>query len=161
MEKKTYTLVKSLKHFLTYVGYNNIKVFVPCPDVKDILSQQDFLVSRGKCISQIQEYDLEIKPTKIIKWKGLENMMTEINQESIEVGEKEQVNISISEIENNEWYSYIIYYLKNLAFPDHLVEHKRRALRLKAMKYFLTEDGLGWRNTNGVILKCVGKEEVD
>jgi hypothetical protein len=55
----------------------------------------------------------------------------------------------------------VIYYLKNLTCPDHLVEHKRRALRLKSMKYFLTEDGLGWRNPDGVILRCVNKEEAD
>jgi hypothetical protein len=143
------------------VGYNKIKAFVPYPTVKDVLSQQDFLGSRGKWVSQIQEYDLEIKPTKIIKGQGLEKMMTKINQEAIEVGQKEQVNIVVSEIENNEWYSDIIYYLKNLTCPDHLVEHKRRALRLKSMKYFLTEDGLGWRNPDGVILRCVDKEEVD
>jgi hypothetical protein len=27
------------------------------------------------------------------------------------------------------------------------------------MKYCLTEDGLGWRNPDGVILRCVNKEE--
>jgi hypothetical protein len=88
-------------------------------------------------------------------------MMTKSNQEAIEVGQKEQVNIVVSEIENNEWYSDIIYYLKNLTCPDHLVEHKIRALRLKAMKYCLIEEGLGWRNPDGVILRCVDKEEVD
>jgi len=62
-----------------------------------------------------------MKPTKIIKWKGLEKMMIEINHEAIEVGEREQVNIVISDIENNEWYSDIIYYLKKFTFPDHLV----------------------------------------
>ena len=85
-------------------------------------------------------------------------MMKESNQETIEVGQKEQVNIVVSEIENNEWYSDIIYYLKNLTCPNHLVEHKRRALSLKAMKYFLTENGLGWRNPDGVILRCVDKK---
>jgi hypothetical protein len=102
-EKQAYALVKSLKHFLTYVGYNKIKSFIPYPTVKDVLSQQDFLGSRGKWVSQIQEYDLEIKTTKIIKGQGLAKMMIEINQEAIEVGEKERVNIIISEIENNEW----------------------------------------------------------
>jgi hypothetical protein len=29
------------------------------------------------------------------------------------------------------------------------------------MKYFLTEDGLEWRNPDGVILRCVNKEEDD
>jgi hypothetical protein len=154
-EKHAYVVVKSLKHFRTYVGYNKIKAFFPYPVVKDVLSQQDCLGSRGKWVSQIHEYDLDIKPTKIIKGKGLEKMMTESNQEAIEVGEKEQVNIVISEIKNYEWYMDIIYYLKNLTCYDHLLEHKRRALRLKAMKYFLTENGLGWRNQDGVILRCV------
>jgi hypothetical protein len=42
-----------------------------------------------------------------------------------------------------------------------LVDHKRRALRLKAMKYCLTQDGLRWRNPDGVILRCVNKEEAN
>jgi hypothetical protein len=73
-------------------------------------------------------------------------MMIESNEEAIEVGEKEHINIIISEIKNNEWHSYAIYYLKNLTFPNHLVEHKRRAMRLKTMNDFLTKNGLGWRN---------------
>jgi hypothetical protein len=71
---------------------------------------------------------LEIKPSKIIKGQGLAKMLTESNQEAIEMGEKEQINVVISEIEDDEWYSNIIYYLKNLTCPDHLVDHKRRDL---------------------------------
>ena len=61
----------------------------------------------------------------------------------------------VSELEHDEWYSDIIYYLKNLSCPDHLVDYKRRALRLKAMKYCLTEDGLSWKDPNGFLLRCV------
>jgi hypothetical protein len=85
-KKQAYTLVKSLKHFQTYVGYNKIRAFVPYPVVKDVLSQQDCLGSRGKWVSQIQEYDLEIMPTNIIKGQGLAKMMKKINQEAIELG---------------------------------------------------------------------------
>jgi hypothetical protein len=138
-------LVKSLKHFRNYIGYNKIKAYVPYPAVKDVLSQQDCMGTRGKWVSKIQEYDLEIKPTKIIKGQGLAQMLTESNQEAIQMGESEQVNVMISELEHDEWYSDIVYYLKNLSCPDHLVDYKRRALRLKAMKYCLTEDGLGWK----------------
>jgi hypothetical protein len=84
------------------VGYNKIKPFVPYPVVKDVLSQQDFLRSRGKWVSQIQEYYLEINPTKIIRGQGMEKIMTKSNQEAIEVGQNNQVNIIISDIENNE-----------------------------------------------------------
>jgi hypothetical protein len=74
-------------------------------------------------------------------------------------GRKEKINVGISEIEDDKWYSYIIYYLKNLTCPNNVFDHKRISLRLKAMKYCLTQDGLGWRNLDGVILKCVNKEE--
>jgi hypothetical protein len=134
---------------------------VPYPAVKDVLSQQDFLGTRGKWVSKIQEYDLEIKPTKIIKGQGLAKMLTESNEESIQMGENDQINVIVSELEHDEWYADIIYYLKNLSCPDHLVDHKRRALKLKAMKYCLTQDGLGWKNPDGIILRCVNKDEAD
>ena len=59
----------------------------------------------------------------------------------------------------DEWYKDIIYYLKNLSCLDHLVDHQRRALRLKASNYILTQDGLGCKNPDGIILKCVNLDE--
>jgi hypothetical protein len=82
-EKQAYALVKSLKHFRNYVGYNKIKAYVPYPAVKDVLSQQDCMGTRGKWVSKIQKYDLEIEPTKIIKGQGLAQTLTESNQEAI------------------------------------------------------------------------------
>jgi hypothetical protein len=40
-EKQAYALVKSLKHFRSYVGYNKIKAYVPYPIGKDVSNQQD------------------------------------------------------------------------------------------------------------------------
>ena len=57
MDKQDYALVKSLKHFITYVGYSKIIGYVPHAAVKDIMSQQDCLGIRGKWVSKIQEYD--------------------------------------------------------------------------------------------------------
>ena len=48
MEKQAYALVKSLKHFRTYLGYSKIIGYVPHAAVKDIMSQQDCLGIRGK-----------------------------------------------------------------------------------------------------------------
>jgi hypothetical protein len=45
--------------------------YVPNPAVKDVLSQVEGLGSRGRWIAKIQEYDLEIRPTKLIKGQGL------------------------------------------------------------------------------------------
>jgi len=85
--------VKSLKHFRNYVGYNNIKSCVPCPTVKDVLSQQDFMGTRGKWVSKIQEYDLEIKLTNIVKGHSLSQILIERNEEAIQMGESKQVNV--------------------------------------------------------------------
>ena len=64
------------------------------------------------------------------------------------------------EFEKHDWYSDIIYCLKHLSCPPHLVEHRKGALRrLKANKYCLLQDGLGWKNPDGVILRCVGEDE--
>ena len=71
MEKQAYALVKDLRHFRVYVGYSKIVGYVPHSAVKDILSQQDCLGVRGKWVSKIQEYDLEIRPTKLVKDQGL------------------------------------------------------------------------------------------
>jgi hypothetical protein len=101
-EKQAYALVKSLKHFRNYVGYNKIKAYLPNPTVKDVLSQQDCVGTRGKWVSKIQEYDLEIKPTKIIKGQDLAQMLTESNQEAIQMGESEHINVVVSELEHDE-----------------------------------------------------------
>jgi hypothetical protein len=52
-----------------YVGYSKVISYVPHPAVKDILAQQDCLGTRGKWVTKIQEYDLEIVPTKLVKGK--------------------------------------------------------------------------------------------
>ena len=51
--------------------------------------------------------------------------------------------LDVLKLEQVEWYSDIIFYLKNLKCPSHLIGHKRRALRIKASKYVIIKDGLG------------------
>ena len=71
MENKANSLIKSLNHFKTYIGYSKTIGYVTHAVVKDILSQQDCLGIRGKWVSKIQECDLDSRPTKLIKGKGL------------------------------------------------------------------------------------------
>ena len=83
MEKQAYALVKSLKHFRTYIGFSKIIAFVPHPTVKDILSQHVCLGSRGKWVAKIREYDLEIRPTKNSKGQRLTKLLTKGNEEAL------------------------------------------------------------------------------
>jgi hypothetical protein len=69
------------------------------------------------------------------------------------------MSVELQRLEQHQWYSDIIFFLLNLTCPSHLIGHKRRALRLRVSKYCIIQDGLGWRNPDGVILRCVDELE--
>lgn len=50
---------------------------------------------RGKWIAKIQEYDLDIKPTKLVKGKGLAKMLTESNFQALGINLLTPVNEEI------------------------------------------------------------------
>ena len=91
MEKQAYALVKSktFQNILLWksmhMPYSKVIKYVPHAAAKDILSQHDFLGIRGTWVSKIQEYDLEIKPTKLIKGHGLAKMLTHTNEKEIDM----------------------------------------------------------------------------
>jgi hypothetical protein len=69
MEKQAYALVKALKAFIVYVFHSKVTAYVPSASVKDILVQPDIDGRRGRWIARILEFDLEIRPTKLVKGK--------------------------------------------------------------------------------------------
>jgi hypothetical protein len=78
MENQAYALVKSLKDFRIYVLHSKVTSFVPSTSVKDILIQPN-IDGKSKWISRILEFDLEIKPTKLVKGQGLAKILAESN----------------------------------------------------------------------------------
>ena len=78
MEKQAYALVRALKYFRVYILHSHIISYVPNIVLKDIFSQ-DPNGKRGKWIAVILEYDLEIKPTKLVKGQGLAQLMAKSN----------------------------------------------------------------------------------
>eukprot|EP00253_Pinus_taeda_P010492 PITA_10492 len=87
MEKQAYALVKAIKDFRVHILYSHIIAYVPNAVVKDILTQEGMEGKRGKWIANILEYDIEIKPTKLIKGQGLAKLMTETNFEALDINE--------------------------------------------------------------------------
>lgn len=77
IEKQALALVKAIKDFRVYILHSHIIAYVPNAVVKDILTQDGPDSMRGKWIATILEYDLEIKPTKLIKGQGLAILMAE------------------------------------------------------------------------------------
>ena len=79
LEKQALDLVKTLKDFRVYILHSHVIAFVPNFVVKDILTQPNPDGRRGKWIVVLLEYDLEIKPTNLVKGQGLAKLMDQTN----------------------------------------------------------------------------------
>jgi len=76
LEKQAYALVKAIKDFRIYVLHSHIVAYVPNTVIKDILTRANPDRKRGKWIAKLLEYDIEIKPTKLVKGQGLAKLLT-------------------------------------------------------------------------------------
>jgi hypothetical protein len=85
MEKQAYASVKSLKTFRIYILQLIIISHVPSTSLKEILIQPDIDGKRSKLITNILEFDLEIKPTRLLKGQGLAKLLAESNCEALVV----------------------------------------------------------------------------
>jgi hypothetical protein len=155
MEKQAYALVKALKAFRVYVLHSKIIAYVPLAPVKDILIQPDIDGRRSKWIAKILEFDLEIKPTKLIKGQGLAKLLAESNcsalginfiheqAESSDKGSQSTVPLAAC-----AWYKDILYFLQELRPPDGMHPGKKRENTVnlmpsssglsRSLKYFQT-----------------------
>jgi hypothetical protein len=133
MEKQVYALVKALKEFKTYILHSHVIAYVPSNFVKDILTQPDPEGRRGKWITVMLEYDLEIKPTKLIKGQGLEKLMAQSNCDVLGINfivdlsenpQEETVPQVSQKFIDSPWYADIIYVLRNLQAPPGLRKTK-------------------------------------
>ena len=83
LEKQAYALVKALNFFRIYLLHSKILSYVPNATIKQILTQPDSEGKRGCWIAKIMEYDIEIKPTKLVKSQGLGKLLTESNCQAL------------------------------------------------------------------------------
>ena len=79
-----------------YILQSHITAFVPTAAVKYIIFQGDIEGKRGKWIAKIQEYELDIHPTKLIKGQGLAKILSESNFQAL------GINLSMVENEASE-----------------------------------------------------------
>ena len=77
--------MKALKDFRVYILHSHILAYVPNAAVKDVLVQTNLEGRRGKWIAALLEYDVEIKPTKLVKGQGLANLMAESNLHTLDI----------------------------------------------------------------------------
>lgn len=68
-----------------YILHSHTIAYVPNAEIKDVLVQNDIEGRRGKWIAAMLEYDLEIKPTKLIKGQGLAKLMAQSNLRALDI----------------------------------------------------------------------------
>jgi ribonuclease HI len=169
MEKQAFALVKAIKDFRVYILHSHAIAYVPNTVVKDILTQDNPDGRRGKWIAVILEYDIEIKPTKLIKGQGLAKLMAESNLHALDInfldvaGEQgEMATPNVKEVFlNSPWYADLIFVLQNLQAPPGLTKTKARFLKLKALKFCILEGNLYWKDPAGILLNCLLQDEAD
>jgi len=169
MGKQAFALVKAIKDSRVYVLHSHIIAYVPNVVVKFILTQNGPDGKRGKWIAVILEYDIEIKPTKLIKGHGLAKLMVESNFNALDINMvfsldylEELATPPIDEAYlNSPLYANLLYVLFNLNVPPGLSKTKARFLKLKAVKFCIVDGILYWKDVGGVLLRCLLKDDAD
>lgn len=66
-----FSIMKGLNKLKHYVSHNKILVYTNHPDLRNYVIQGELGEGKVGWITQIMEYDIEIKPTKIIRGRDL------------------------------------------------------------------------------------------
>ena len=115
MDKKSYAVFKAVKQFRSYIFKNRMKVIVPHPAVRSLFVQKELGERRGKWVITLQEYDLEFKPTSIVKGQGLCKLMAKGNNNEENNWENEaelhMIDVCPLFIALDSWYQDLIHYL--------------------------------------------------
>ena len=169
-----------MKKFRIYILHAKFITYVPSAAVKDVLTQPNIDGKRDKWIAKLIEFDIEVKPTKLVKGLGLAKLMAKENCElmginftcvksaklqivvAVEVDQDQNDIPPVAEnLSSYEWYSGIIQFLQKLEVPLDLTPNQARALKLKSVKFCRIDKLLYWKSQFGILLRCLDKEEAE
>jgi len=168
IEKQVLSLIKALKDFRVYILHSHTIAYVPNAVVKNFLMQTDPEGRRGKWIAAMLEYDLEIKPTKLINRKGIAKLMAESHLHALDINliivmSKHEDGGSLIQVSKmflqSPWYSDIVYVLQHLLPPPRMSRSKDRSLKLKTTKFCILNNALYWKDPGGVLLNFLVEDE--
>lgn len=165
IEKQVLALIKALKDFRVDIMHSHTIAYVPNVAIKDVLMKTDLEGRRGKWIAAMLEYDLEIKPTKLIKGQGLGKLMVESNLHALDINliaaMSEDESGSLIQVSKmflkSPWYSNIVYVLQHLLPPPGMSISKGRSLKLKFEKFYIS--AFYWKDPGGFLLNCLVEDE--
>eukprot|EP00253_Pinus_taeda_P012670 PITA_12670 len=160
VEKQTFAVYKAIKHYKPFLLKAHTKVIVPFSAVRQLLIQRELDEKRANWVTSLQEYDLEIKPARIVRGQGFCRLLAGASniQESGDTEHIEEIN-QISITNSESLYVDLIFYLKNGYAPPNLSYKNKRAIRLKAKNFIIIDDVLFRQNYDSVLLRCLEKPE--
>eukprot|EP00253_Pinus_taeda_P021259 PITA_21259 len=174
IEKQAYSLIKSLKAFRVYILHSKVIAYVPSAPIKVVLTQPDVDGRRAKWIAKLIEFNIELKPTKLVTGQGLSRLLAEENcrsldidfistdarngQEEEEVSESKRKQSVAENIASCDWYFVIIKFLLKLEIPPSFTQSRARTIKLRAAKYCINRNLFYWRDPSGVLLTCLDKK---
>ena len=148
--KQAFTVLRVAKHFWPYLLRLHAKIIVPHSAFRYLLILKVPRDRRGNWLTSLQEYDLEINPTKLVKGQGLCKLVVEdLDSQEEEEGWENEVDMMQREVlyipaSTNSWYNDLKYYLTHGRSPCHLDAWKRQALKLKYSRYQMIDGVLFW-----------------
>jgi len=90
IDQQAYVIFKAVKHFWSYMLKSRTKVIVPYPAVRNLLVQKELGEKWENWMTSLQEYNLKINPTQIVRGQGLCKLVVDLVEE-----QKSQPNTSI------------------------------------------------------------------
>eukprot|EP00253_Pinus_taeda_P030545 PITA_30545 len=160
LEKQAFVVFKAVKHYRPFLLKTHTKVIVPFPAVRQLLIQKELGEKRANWVTALQEYELEIRPAKIVRGQGFCRILAGASDipESSDTGPTEEIN-QISVTDSESQYADLVFYLKNGYAPPHLSYKSKRAIRLKAKSFTIIDDVLFKKNYDSILLRCLEKTE--
>jgi hypothetical protein len=169
-------MVKSLKSFNTYVLHSKIIAYIPIGSIKDLLVQPNSDKRRGQWLAKIKEFDIEVKPTKLVKGQGLTKLLAKSNFKALEINhlqayrklpnieefDDQTPTTKIQEkISSSASYNNIFSYLLTLQFPSDMPPSNVRTLKFHTVKYCIVDNQLYWKYPLGFLLRCLIESETE
>jgi hypothetical protein len=160
MEKQAFVVHEEIKQFRSYILKNHTKFIVPHLEVRSLFVKKELGERQGNWMMNLQEYDLELKPTNIVKFQGFCKLVTQGDdaEEQEEDGWQDEPIMYTQQVPyvpsiEASCYNDIKYYLQYGITLNHLNAKHKRALWMKYLQYQLLHGMLFRNNYYGVLLR--------
>ena len=126
--------------------------YIPHPLVKMMLIQPLREGSWENWLAKLQEFDIDVRPIKVVKGKGICNLISGIDVVNLKVPPP-RINCTLNY--RNDWYQHLVLYLETSQFLVEMSSKEKIALKMKENSYVLISSILIRRIFDGVLLRCL------